>query len=57
METKVHPYNFEVSAIEMEMDVVHEAFLDDWLVRFLYQTVLPHARHDGRSIHDRFTKG
>lgn len=57
METKDHHYNFEVSATEMEINVVHEAFLDDWLVCFLHQTVLPHARHDGKSIHDKFTKG
>lgn len=40
----------------MEINAVHEAFLGDWLVCFLYQTVLPHARHEGKSIHDKFTK-
>lgn len=39
------------------MNNFHEAFLHDWLVSFLYQTVLSHARHDGKSIHDKFTKG
>lgn len=28
----------------------------DWLVSFLYQRVLPHARHDGQSIRDKFTE-
>lgn len=31
--------------------------LYDWLVSFLYQTVLPDAGHDGQSIRDKFTKG
>lgn len=29
----------------------------DWLVSFLYQRALPHARHEGQSIHDKFTEG
>lgn len=56
-ETKGHRYNFEVSTIKMEINGAHEAFLDDWLGCFLYQRVLPHARHDGKSIHDKFTQG
>lgn len=56
METKCHHYTFEVSGIEMEISGIHEAFLGDWLV-FLCQAVLHHVRHDGRSIHDKCTKG
>lgn len=57
MEIKGHHYDSEVSAIEMEMNVIHEAFLGDWLFCFPHQAVLPHARHDDKSIYDKFTKG
>lgn len=57
MEIKGHHYDSEVSAIEMEMNVIHEAFLGDWLFCFPHQAVLPHARHDDKSIYDKIHKG
>ena len=57
METKGHHYASEVWAIEMEMNVVPEAFLGDWWFCFPYQAVLAHARHDDKSVHNKFTKG
>lgn len=39
------------------MNVVPEAFLGDWWFCFPYQAVLAHARHDDKSVHNKFTKG
>lgn len=42
----------------MEISGVHnKAFLHDWLVCFLYQTVLSKDKHDGKNIHEKFTQG